>query len=41
MLLFEAEKRRRRLERAENFIDLNRAAASVKDAEEHFRALQK
>lgn len=41
LLFYDAEHRRRRRERAENFIDLNYAGASAKDAGEHYKLLSK
>lgn len=41
LLHFNAQLRRRNLERAQNFIDMNKAGASAKEANEHFKLLQK
>ena len=41
LLHYNAETRRRKRERAENFIDMNMAGASAKEANEHFKLLQK
>lgn len=41
LLHYNAQVRRRNLERAQNFIDMNMAGASAKAAEEHFKLLQR
>jgi hypothetical protein len=41
LLHYNAQLRRRNLERAQNFIDMNKAGASAKEANEHFKLLQR